>query len=140
MSQVILGPETPGIYDDLVNGTCELSQSFGTVINGEIDLPEDMEEIAGCDGRTSAVLLRRNKINYTFTALFPDTVELPSRGDDVTLPVVGGETGEPGVDTALVGQVVSAKANWTQNGQRQMTITASHWTALGSSPTVTALS
>ena len=138
MAQTFLAPETPGIYDDLVNGTCELSQAFGTVISGEIDLPEDMDEIKGCDGRVSAVLLRRGTINYSFSVLLPDTIELPSRGDNVTFPLSGGELGFTG-DTALVGQVVSAKVNWTQEGQRKADIVARHWTAIGSAPTVTNL-
>lgn len=138
MSWSILAPATPGIYDDLVRGTCELDQTFGTVISGEIDLPEDIEEIKGCDGKVSAVLLNDERINYTFTALFPDTIELPSRGDDVTFPLAGGELGFTG-DTALKGQVVTAKANWTQDGQRSLTITARHWKTLGSAPTKTTI-
>lgn len=134
MSQSILAAAVPGIYDNLVNGTCVLDQSFGTVIDGSIELPEDLQEIVGCDGAVSAVLLRNQKINYTFKALFPSGVDCPSRGDDVSFPDVGGET-----DGGLTGQVVSAKVDWSQGTQRMISITARHWTGLGSTPTVTAL-
>jgi hypothetical protein len=131
MSQRFLAPAVPGIYDDLVNGTCELPQGYGTVISGELDFPEDIKEIEGCDGLISAVLVKDDKIGYTFTALFPSTVTKPEKGANIPFPAVAG--------SGIQGQVVAAKINWTQGGQRQMTITARHWRNLGSTPTVVAL-
>lgn len=131
MPQSFLAPAVPGIYDDLVQGTCELSQAYGTVISGELDWPEDLEEIKGCDGLVSSVLLRDDKIGYNFTVLFPDTVSVPAKGTNIPFPTVAG--------AGVQGQVVSAKVNWTREGQRQMSIVARHWKALGSTPTVTAV-
>lgn len=129
MSQKFLAPAVAGIYDDLVNGTCELGQGYGTVITGELDYPEDLQEIQGCDGRVSAVLLRDEKIGYSFTTLFPTGIALPVRGDNVAFPTVAG--------AGIGGQVVSAKVNWTNGGQRQLSVVARRWALLGTTPTVT---
>jgi hypothetical protein len=131
MSQQFLGPTVAGIYDDLVRGTCELPQGFGTVITGELDYPEDLEEITGCDGLVSAVLMRNDKIGYSFTCLWPTGVELPERGDNIAFPAVAG--------SGIQGQVVSVKVNWTQTTQRQISVVARRWASLGNTPTVTAV-
>jgi hypothetical protein len=131
MSQSILGPAVPGIYDDLVNGTCELGQGYGTVITGELDYPEDLQEIVGCDGRVSAVLMRDEKIGYSFTTIFPTGITLPKRGDNVAFPSLAG--------AGIGGQVVSAKVNWTNGGQRGLSVVARRWALLGTTPTVTAV-
>lgn len=129
--QQFLAPAVPGIYDDLVHGTCELGQGYGTVISGELDYPEDLQEIQGCDGRVSAVLVRNEKIGYSFTALFPTGIALPTRGSNVSFPAIAG--------AGIGGQIVSVKVNWTQGGQRQISIVARRWALLGTTPTVTAI-
>lgn len=131
MPITVLAPATPGIYDDLVNGTCELDQSYGTVISAEFEDPEDFERIRGCDGNVSAVLVRDDELKYTVTALFPSTVNRPAKGASVTFPAVAG--------SGLSGQVMSSKVNWTAEGRRSITITAYRWAALGNSPTVDSL-
>lgn len=131
MGQQFLAPAVPGIYDDLVNGTCELGQGYGTVISGELDYPEDLQEIVGCDGRVSAVLVRDEKIGYSFSTMFPTGIALPVRGDNISFPSVAG--------AGIGGQIVSVKVNWTQGGQRGLSIVARRWALLGTTPTRVAI-
>jgi hypothetical protein len=128
MANQWLAPATPGIYDDIVNGTCELDQAYGTVISGELDDGEDLERVRGCNGNVSAVLLRDDEQSYTFTALFPSTVTKPAKGTNIPFPSVAG--------SGIQGQVVNSKVNWTREGQRSITIKAIRWAALGNAPTV----
>jgi hypothetical protein len=131
MPQAFLGPAVPGIYDDLVNGTCELGQGYGTVISGELDYPEDLQEIVGCDGRVSAVLVRDEKIGYSFQTIFPTGITLPKRGDNIAFPALAG--------AGIGGQIVSVKVNWTQGGQRGLSVVARRWEQIGTTPTRTAI-
>jgi len=128
MANQFLAPATPGVYDNIIHGTCELAQTYGTVMSGELEFPADLEEIRGCNGNVSAVLLRDDRINYNFTALFADGVAVPARGSNVVFPAEAG--------SSVSGQVISAKVLWQNNGQKMLQISAARWTALGSAPTV----
>lgn len=130
MGQQILAPATPGLYDDLVQGTCELAQTYGTVISGELEEPEDRDLIRGCDGNVSAVLLKDDEVTYNFTALFADGVSLPEKGDNITFPTDFG---------SLVGQVMSRKLVWAREGQKLFSLKASHFKSIGNAPTVVVL-
>jgi hypothetical protein len=129
MANSILAPATPGVYDDIINGTCELPQTYGTVISGELEEPEDRELIRGCNGNVSAVLLRDDEIIYNFTVLFADGTTLPARGANVVFPLDAGAG-------PISGQVMSRKWVWSNGGQKMCSIKASHFKALGSAPTV----
>jgi len=127
MANTILANATPGIYDDLVNGTCELPQTYGTVISGELEQPEDLDKIKGCNGNVSAILLRDDETTYSASILI-GAGALPERGDPITFPTDFG---------TLVGILTMRKVTWAQGAQKILAIKASHWTAIGNSPTTT---
>jgi hypothetical protein len=101
------------------------------VLTGELDYPEDLQEIVGCDGRVSAVLIRNEKIGYSFTTIFPTGIALPTRGSNIAFPSIAG--------AGIGGQIVSVKVNWTNGGQRGLSVVARRWALLGTTPTVTAV-
>ena len=120
LNQTLIGPGTIDF------GTCELAQTYGTVVSGSVKAANDEQVWESCRGNTEVVLLKNERFELTMEVLFNGT--LPDVGDDIAFPEV-----------SVTGQIVDFEITWAQGDRKKLKLNAKHWKSLGSSPTVTSL-
>ena len=125
LHQTLIGPDD----EDFLYGTCEVSQGYGIVKSAKEKETADKKLFEDCRGNTRAVLLANETIELSLEVVFDATIGKPDLGDDIAFP-----------ESGVTGQVVESEVSWEQGGEKGLSITATHWKALGSTPTVTHLS
>jgi hypothetical protein len=106
-----------------VIGTCEVGlDTFGAVVSASLKREHDVIEIKNCCGDTIAALLKNSRYTLSIKAQFPKTAAVPGDGDNITFP--GGVVN-------VVGSIISWQVDWENEGVRQISIEATHWSAIG---------
>ncbi|OAI55330.1 hypothetical protein AYO49_05630 [Verrucomicrobiaceae bacterium SCGC AG-212-N21] len=114
---------------DIIHGTCEVTDAFGIVRSCRVSDQCDEQVFLDCRGNPREVLLKNERIELTMTVEFDGDLGAPARGDDIAFP-------DP---YSVTGQITGIELIWEQNDRKLMEITAKHWQAMGSTPTVTVL-
>jgi hypothetical protein len=113
----------PQANEPYVIGTCEVGlDTFGAVVNASLKREHDVIEIKNCCGDTIAALLKNSRYTLSIKAQFPKAAAVPGDGDNITFP--GGVVN-------VVGSIMSWQVDWENEGVRQISIEATHWSAIG---------
>ena len=103
----------------LVLGTCALGSTYGQVKSAELDRSADVKEIKNCKGGLRAALLMNPKTVLNMTTIFESSGTLPQIGQPITLPLI-----------SIQGIVTNVKVKWSEDGEREIDISATGWDAL----------
>lgn len=122
LNQTLIGDPT-----DFTFGTCEVSDGHGEVLSASLKDTNDMQKWTNCSGNTKLVLLKDQRFEFVLEVEFASSIGSPEQGDSIVLP------------TGQTAQVINTELKWDQNQRKRMTINATHWKSIGSSPVVTAL-
>jgi hypothetical protein len=125
--------------DEFVYGLCEVQQltpevgtfaavSFGQARDVGLKRTADREELEKCDGDLMALLLRNPRYELTMTMMVKKTLEVAELASRIMFPLAG-----------IYGSLLEWDLKWQSKGTKMLDIQATHWDALGSSPTVTVL-
>lgn len=112
----------------ILYGTCEVAQTYGTVESGSVKLTGDKQEWEDCSGNTALVLIRNERYELEFEALWDSGGGVPDIGTAIAFPEVG-----------VTGNIIDATLMFAKLDRVKIKITATQWKSLGSSPTVTQL-
>lgn len=104
-------------------GTCEVGlENFGTVMSATLKREHDVVEVKNCCGDTIAALLKNSRYVLSVKAIFLKSSPVPGDGDNITFP---------GDVVNVVGSILSWQVDWENEGVRQISIEATHWSAIG---------
>jgi hypothetical protein len=111
-----------GVLGDntLVIGTAMLGDDFGSINNASCKRTADKEELEAASGNLRAVILKKPRFELTMEVLFDSSVTPPGLLDQITLPFAG-----------VTGRVLDAEIKWEKGKERLLSITATHWDAIG---------
>ena len=111
--------------NNILYGTCEVEQGFGTVISSTLKRANEKQEWEDCRGNTRLILLRNKRYEVEMEVEFDPSVTLPVEGDSLAFPHVG-----------VTGQILNWDLVFAKADCVKLKITATHWDSLGDSPTV----
>ena len=117
-----------GVAITIDYGVCEFPTTFGEVVSGSVKLTCDKQEWENCRGNVKLILLRNQRYEMQLEVEFDSALDLPALGDDIAFPF-----------WEVTGQVLDAEIKGSRTERIRMSINATHWIELGSSPTVTQL-
>jgi hypothetical protein len=125
LNQTLIGPNV-----DILYGTCEVTDAWGIVRSCRCKDACDEQVFMDCRENPREVLLKNERVELSMQVEFDSEIGAPTRGDDIAFP-------DP--FNALTGQIIDFEVVWERGDKKLMDITAKHWKAIGSTPTVTAL-
>lgn len=106
--------------NSIVFGTCMLGSTFGQVKSATLKRTADKDLLNNCKGNLRAAILKNARFELTLKTVFDDSVDPPGLGDEITLPLVG-----------LTARVMEVPIEWTEGGERMLSIDATRWDSLG---------
>jgi hypothetical protein len=121
-----LANKTLVLGDQLIFGTCMLGSAFGQIKTASLKRTADRELIANCHGNLRAVLLKNPRFELVLKTVFDSTVTAPGLMEEITLPLV-----------AVTARIMDVSVEWDENGERMLSIEASHWDALAAASAYT---
>jgi len=124
LNQTLIGPNV-----DILYGTCEVGEVWGIVRSCTVKDACDEQLFEDCRGNPKEVLLTNERIELTMDFEYDAALGIPARGDDLAFPA----------PFSVTGQVIDLEMKFDRKDKVVVSITAKHWKAMGSTPTVTAL-
>jgi hypothetical protein len=117
--ETVLGQNNLSLGNAVAFGTCMLGSTFGVVKSASLKRTADRELIKGCNGNLRAVLLSNARFELSLKTAWDLAITAPGLMDAITLPLL-----------ALTARVLDVTGEWVENGERMLTIEASHWDSL----------
>ena len=103
-------------------GTCMLGTAFGQVKSATLKRTADRDLLNNCMGNLRAAILKNARFELTLKTVFDLEIDPPGLGDLITLPLVG---------AGISARVMDVQVDWSEGGERELSIDASRWDSLG---------
>lgn len=104
---------------NIIFGTCQISDAFGEVKSAGIKRTADKEELDNAKGALKAAILKKPRFELTLKVLFTAEKDAPGIGEQIVFPLV-----------EVVGRILDVSIDWEDNTGRMMTLTATKWDSL----------
>jgi hypothetical protein len=116
--------------ENVIFGTAQIGDDFGTVKSATLDRTGDTEEILNGNGGLRTLLINNPRSEFSLDTLFTSDVEAPGLGELIAFPLLADTLGNP-----VCGSILKVTVKWEEKGARMLTITATNWDSLGARPT-----
>ncbi len=104
---------------NIIFGTCQISDAFGEVKSAGIKRTADKEELDNAKGALKAAILKKPRFELTLKVLFTAEKDAPGIGEQIVFPLV-----------EVVGRILDISIDWEDATGRMMTIQATKWDSL----------